>query len=337
MARSFPDVSFGINKRDAATISIPLIIIITKSDRLENLMKEHAFSSEHFDYIQQTLRNIALKNNATLVYTSSSENKNISLLLDIYAAYLFKGVVGPLPCVSEAPAQPTTSDGDAAVVVPLIEKKSTGLKPFQPQVSTNKDVQSSLLFIPYGWDTAGKVSVLTENSHLLKKQKADATYETIIHRPLKDGAAGPGGDGIEEKIDDEKFMAEMLAAQQHMAEQDGSKLDQLRKRRPTATPAKSTGGGTPNPDADQQPNAPGTPGAPGPSGADAQSGTPAAGDKPKSKDQVFFSAIFQNLVNKKEGSSSSAPGTASTSASRSARDMDTSDMEKELHRVREKI
>ncbi|KAI6653846.1 Cytoplasmic dynein 1 light intermediate chain 2 [Oopsacas minuta] len=61
-------------------IGIPLIVLVTKTDVMTDLEKDFDYKDEHFDFIQQKIRNFCLRHGAALFYTSVKEDKNISLL-----------------------------------------------------------------------------------------------------------------------------------------------------------------------------------------------------------------------------------------------------------------
>jgi dynein light intermediate chain 1 len=70
-------------------LGIPIVVVCTKVDTIETLVKDFGYKDAHFEYIQQYLRRICLKYGAALVYTSVKKNINIELLLQYLQHLLF--------------------------------------------------------------------------------------------------------------------------------------------------------------------------------------------------------------------------------------------------------
>ncbi|CAK9296358.1 unnamed protein product [Gordionus sp. m RMFG-2023] len=103
-------------------LGIPLLIVVTKTDVMNELGKEYDFRNEHFDFIQQHIRKICLTYGAGLIYTSFKENKNCDLLRQyiLHLMYSFPFKKGPM----------------------IIDNDS--------------------IFIPIGWDSTKKIAILNE-------------------------------------------------------------------------------------------------------------------------------------------------------------------------------
>lgn len=104
-------------------IGIPIIVVITKSDNIAALEKENDYHEEHFDFMQKHIRKFCLKTGAALMYTSSKEGTNTSLLYK-YLNYLIYGIKFP--------------------IFPQLVEKET-------------------IFIPTGWDNEKKIAIIDEH------------------------------------------------------------------------------------------------------------------------------------------------------------------------------
>lgn len=121
-------------------LGFPIIVICTKTDSMLALEKEDDYKNEHFDFIQQQIRKFCLKYGAALVYTSVKESKNCSLL----KKYLLHRIYG---------------------------------FPFKVPASVLK---RESIFIPSGWDTVSKISILNEQ---MKMFKSDDGFDEHIKKP----------------------------------------------------------------------------------------------------------------------------------------------------------
>jgi len=104
-------------------IGIPIIVAITKSDHIATLEKENDYHEEHFDFVQKHIRKFCLKTGAALVYTSSKEGSNTSLLYR-YLNYQIYGI-------------------KMQVLPQLVEKET--------------------IFVPTGWDNENKIAIIDEH------------------------------------------------------------------------------------------------------------------------------------------------------------------------------
>lgn len=71
-------------------LGIPIIVVVTKTDVMSDLEKNFDYKDEHFDFIQQKIRNFCLRYGAGLFYTSVKEDKNISLLYQYIVHRLYR-------------------------------------------------------------------------------------------------------------------------------------------------------------------------------------------------------------------------------------------------------
>ncbi|XP_066927107.1 cytoplasmic dynein 1 light intermediate chain 1-like [Clytia hemisphaerica] len=104
-------------------IGLPIVVAVTKTDNMSSLEQEHDYREEHFDFIQKNLRKFCLKCGASLIYTSTKENCNTSVL---YKYLLHRLYNFPL----KDPAQ-------------IVEKDA--------------------IYIPAGWDNQSKINILDEH------------------------------------------------------------------------------------------------------------------------------------------------------------------------------
>ncbi|KAK7573861.1 hypothetical protein V9T40_011052 [Parthenolecanium corni] len=110
-------------------LGLDVVVVVTKTDYMVTLEKDHDYRDEHFDFIQQWIRKFCLNYGAALFYTSAKEDKNCDLLYK----YLTHRIYG---------------------------------LPFQaPALIVEKDA----VFIPSGWDNIKKISILYENLVSMKQ------------------------------------------------------------------------------------------------------------------------------------------------------------------------
>ncbi|KAL8608339.1 hypothetical protein ACOMHN_042206 [Nucella lapillus] len=127
-------------------LGIPVVVVLTKSDAVSILEKEHDFREEHFDFIQQYVRKFGLKYGAALFYTSVKDERNCELLY----RYLVHRIYG-FPFTSPAY---------------VVERDS--------------------VFVPSGWDNEKKISILYENMTSVKSEDAleDVIVKPVIRKPV---------------------------------------------------------------------------------------------------------------------------------------------------------
>lgn len=61
-------------------LGLDLVVVVTKTDYMQTLEKEHDYRDEHLDFMQQWIRRFCLQYGAALFYTSAKEDKNCDLL-----------------------------------------------------------------------------------------------------------------------------------------------------------------------------------------------------------------------------------------------------------------
>merc|ERR1719410_3206793 len=125
----------------ARNLGLDLIVVVNKTDYMVDLEKDYDYKDEHFDFIQQAVRKFCLQYGASLFYTSVKEDKNCDLLYKYLVHRIYHF-------------------------------------PFKtPALVVEKDA----VFIPAGWDSPGKVSILLEN---LFKFRPEQNYKDVIKSPF---------------------------------------------------------------------------------------------------------------------------------------------------------
>ncbi|KAG0052396.1 hypothetical protein BGZ83_002647 [Gryganskiella cystojenkinii] len=112
---------------------IPIIVVCTKSDHINNLEREMDYQEETFDYIQQSLRTICLKYGASLFYTSIHHPHTFANLRQ----YILHRLLTP-SSLNNPQQQPSSS-------------------PFKRRAQV---VERDQVMVPAGWDSIGKIKVL---------------------------------------------------------------------------------------------------------------------------------------------------------------------------------
>lgn len=111
-------------------LGLDIVVVVTKTDYMQTLEKDHDYRDEHLDFMQQWVRKFCLQYGAALFYTSAKEDKNCDLLYK----YLTHKIYG---------------------------------FPFRtPALVVEKDA----VFIPAGWDNMKKIAILYENMHTCKPE-----------------------------------------------------------------------------------------------------------------------------------------------------------------------
>lgn len=104
-------------------LGIEIIVAITHTDHISVLEKDHDYTEETFDFIQQAIRKFCLQLGASLFYVSSKVNKNCDLLQKYLAHRIYD-------------------------------------LPFKANASV---VERDAIFVPAGWDDEKKISILYDN------------------------------------------------------------------------------------------------------------------------------------------------------------------------------
>lgn len=125
-------------------VGLEIVVVITKTDYISVLEKDHDYTEEAFDFIQQAIRKFCLQFGASLFYVSAKVNKNCDLLHKYLAHRIYD-----LPF--EEP--PSVVDRDA-------------------------------IFVPAGWDSEKKISILYDN---IRSTNPDSDYNDFILERVNQG------------------------------------------------------------------------------------------------------------------------------------------------------
>ncbi|KAJ8041986.1 Cytoplasmic dynein 1 light intermediate chain 2 [Holothuria leucospilota] len=122
-------------------LGVPIAVVVSKSDSVSALEKDYDYKEEHLDFMQQHIRKFCLNYGASLFYLSVKESKNCDLLYKYMIHRIYNF-------------------------------------PFDtPALVVEKDA----IFIPSGWDSLQKISILYENMPNLNPDKA---YDEVIMKPI---------------------------------------------------------------------------------------------------------------------------------------------------------
>ncbi|KAF9983870.1 hypothetical protein BGZ65_001340, partial [Modicella reniformis] len=119
---------------------VPIVIVCTKSDNINNLEREMDYKEETFDYIQQTLRTICLKYGASLFYTSIHHPHTFADLRQ----YLLHRLLTPSTLNTTQQQQQQ-------------QQQQPSSSPFRLRAQV---VERDQVMVPAGWDSIGKIKVL---------------------------------------------------------------------------------------------------------------------------------------------------------------------------------
>uniref|UniRef100_A0A182U1E7 Dynein light intermediate chain n=1 Tax=Anopheles melas TaxID=34690 RepID=A0A182U1E7_9DIPT len=157
-----------------SNLGMEVIVVVTRTDQMATLRGELNYRQDHFDFMQQAIRRACLQYGASLVYTSVKNNINCDLLLQ-YLKYRIYGL------------------------------------PFGTSASV---VEKDAAFIPAGWDSVQKISILYES---LSSCKPDDDYNSVIAQPSR-GKHMPDR-GIQ-TVDEQAFFARLQQELQEEVEID---------------------------------------------------------------------------------------------------------------------
>jgi len=117
-----------------------IIVAVTKTDSMAGLEADYNYNEEKFDFIQQAIRKFCLSIGASLFYVSVKDNKNCDLLYKYLTHRIFN-----------------FSFNTPALVV-----------------------ERDALFIPAGWDSIAKISILYDN---IRTFFPDQPYTDVVKSP----------------------------------------------------------------------------------------------------------------------------------------------------------
>ncbi|XP_050426165.1 cytoplasmic dynein 1 light intermediate chain 2-like [Adelges cooleyi] len=123
-------------------LGLDIIVVITMTDCIKSLEIDNNYTDEHFDYIQCSLRKFCIQFGAALFYVSAMEDKNCDLLYKYLMHRIYRF-------------------------------------PFKtPALIVEKDS----VFVPSGWDSLKKISVLHENMQTISPE---SHYSDAITHPYE--------------------------------------------------------------------------------------------------------------------------------------------------------
>lgn len=130
-------------------LGLDIVVVITKTDTMPSLEKDHEYRDEHFDFMQQWVRRFCLRYGAALVYTSAKESSNCDLLFK-YISHRVYGV----PHKFVTPGL-------------VVEKES--------------------VFIPSGWDSENKIAILYENIKSANPDDSysEVIMKPLVRKPMQ--------------------------------------------------------------------------------------------------------------------------------------------------------
>ncbi|PIK43564.1 putative cytoplasmic dynein 1 light intermediate chain 2 isoform X3 [Apostichopus japonicus] len=121
--------------------AVPIAVVVSKSDSVSALEKDNDYREEHLDFMQQHIRKFCLNYGASLFYVSVKESKNCDLLYKYMIHRIYSF-------------------------------------PFSmPALVVEKDA----IFIPSGWDSLQKISILYEN---MPNLSPDKSFDEVIMKPI---------------------------------------------------------------------------------------------------------------------------------------------------------
>ncbi|GAA5836176.1 hypothetical protein JCM11251_007388 [Rhodosporidiobolus azoricus] len=148
-------------------LGLGIVIVCTKADHMNVLEREREFTDEQFDYIQQTLRTVALRYGAALFYTSQTSPPSYSKLRQYILHRLFSSpatitsLSSNLPPPSPSPpSAPVPSRSLPSTTSAITSTASTSSAfPFPNRANV---IDRDAVLVPSGWDSWGKIRVLRE-------------------------------------------------------------------------------------------------------------------------------------------------------------------------------
>lgn len=151
-------------------LSIPIVIVCTKADAINNLERDKDFKEDQFDYVQQALRTVALRYGAAVLFTSHSRPESFAHLRSYLLHRMFAqppqtlasaaaGTGVPNGATSNG-VTPTTTTTTTALAAGLVGG-ATASRTFGFNLRANS-VDRDQLLIPSGWDSWGKIKVLRD-------------------------------------------------------------------------------------------------------------------------------------------------------------------------------
>ncbi|GAA5846830.1 hypothetical protein JCM9279_004457 [Rhodotorula babjevae] len=186
-------------------LGIGIVFVCTKTDQMNSLERDREFSEEQFDFVQQTLRTIALRYGAAVFYAAQMLPTSYAKLRQYILHRLFSSSpsstsLAPPSSSSAQPASPSSA---------LTSTRSTSAAPSTaasfPFPHRANVVDREAVLVPAGWDSWGKIRILRERFDCeavgrgweadLERKGAAGSAAAAAAREGADG--GEGGRGLE--------------------------------------------------------------------------------------------------------------------------------------------
>ncbi|GJN92050.1 hypothetical protein Rhopal_005078-T1 [Rhodotorula paludigena] len=139
------------------------VVVCTKADHMNSLEREREFTEEQFDFIQQTLRTVALRYGAAVFYTAQTLPSSFAKLRQYILHRLFAAPAtvssatgNPGPTSSTAPSA-ASAPSSSRTIQPAASSRASFPFPHRANVIDRDGV-----LVPAGWDSWGKIKILRE-------------------------------------------------------------------------------------------------------------------------------------------------------------------------------
>lgn len=157
-------------------LGVPLVIVLSHADVVPTLLEERRLTEHQCDFLQQTLRTVAMRYGAALVSTSSTQPASMDFVRD-FVRHQFLATA------------------------------------WTPRASTN---EVAALAVPPGWDTWGKIGVVDESFVCASMSEAwdSGTLAALYTAQIPAHAAQVRAHATVELPDEQAFLTDLLAKQQ---------------------------------------------------------------------------------------------------------------------------
>ncbi|GAA5945527.1 hypothetical protein JCM3775_004190 [Rhodotorula graminis] len=173
-------------------LGVGLIFVCTKADQMNSLEREREFSEEQFDFVQQTLRTIALRYGAAVFYTAQTLPTSYAKLRQYIVHRLFSSPPSStsLASPSSSAAQPTSPSAAVTSTRAISAAPSTVASfPFPHRANV---VDHEAVLVPAGWDSWGKIRILRERFDC---ETVGRGWEVDLERKSAAGATSAAREG----------------------------------------------------------------------------------------------------------------------------------------------
>ncbi|GAA5891896.1 hypothetical protein JCM8208_002927 [Rhodotorula glutinis] len=142
-------------------LGVGIVFVCTKADQMNSLERDREFSEEQFDFVQQTLRTIALRYGAAVFYTAQTLPSSYAKLRQYIVHRLFSSSPSSTSLAPpSSAAQPTSPSSAVTSTRSASSAPSTAASfPFPHRANV---VDREAVLVPAGWDSWGKIRILRE-------------------------------------------------------------------------------------------------------------------------------------------------------------------------------